>query len=539
MSEMDLFALKSLFFLLSFTGFCVGQDVLPEGPLDAGVGQNVTVKILIENDVGDDIIWNFSDGDEQINVATLRQSVVRVATPYKGRASIDPKTGYLTLTSLQSKDSGDYSVTILGNDGTKTGEVKVRVLEPVTQVVIKSDLAEAIEHNSSVVLTCSAKGSYLKFTWTQGTKPFVIDGIRLTQTNKEFSSELTIRTVHRSDLVGPIFCIVKNPLEEGKSSPFNLTVHYGPDAVTIAPLKPPQYIKSKSDFNLTCTATSSPSATFTWYHNEDLMKASGPVLTLKAIQEEGFGKKLSGYSCEAKNTKTLRSMKSPVVTFSVMEPISGTNITGPIAVLIAGNGTANLSCQAKTGEVKERVWLKDGQKLSASARVVFSGDMSSVVINSLLKEDNGKYTCKLNNPVNEEEAVYNMVVNYGPESVEVRGEEEVEVNTDVKLTCSSSSIPPATFTWKINGTVTSVVQKEYTITPAFYKDSGLYTCEAYNAITGKTVPASHKLSVKADIDDGLSDGAIAGIVIACLVVVGVAIGLFMYCRQKIPTESPY
>lgn len=43
-----------------------------------------------------------------------------------------------------------------------------------------SDLPEAIEHNSSVVLTCSAKGSFLKFTWTNGTKPLVPDGRRIT-----------------------------------------------------------------------------------------------------------------------------------------------------------------------------------------------------------------------------------------------------------------------------------------------------------------------------------------------------------------------
>lgn len=51
--------------------------------------------------------------------------------------------------------------------------------EPVSDLVIKSNLPEAIEHNSTVVLNCSAKGSFLKFSWTNGSAPIVADGKRL------------------------------------------------------------------------------------------------------------------------------------------------------------------------------------------------------------------------------------------------------------------------------------------------------------------------------------------------------------------------
>lgn len=52
--------------------------------------------------------------------------------------------------------------------------------EAVSNVAITSSLPEAIELNSTVVLNCSAKGSFLKFTWTNGTAPIVADGTRLT-----------------------------------------------------------------------------------------------------------------------------------------------------------------------------------------------------------------------------------------------------------------------------------------------------------------------------------------------------------------------
>lgn len=58
--------------------------------------------------------------------------------------------------------------------------VGVVATEPVSDVAIKSNLPEAIEHNSTVTLNCSAKGSFLKFTWLNGSAPIVADGKRLT-----------------------------------------------------------------------------------------------------------------------------------------------------------------------------------------------------------------------------------------------------------------------------------------------------------------------------------------------------------------------
>lgn len=93
------------------------------------------------------------------------------------------------------------------------------------------------------------------------------------------------------------------------------------------------------------------------------------------------------------------------------DPISGVQITGPTATLVAANSTANLSCQAKAGTVTTRTWLKDGKPLAASTRLRFSEDMSSLMINPVEKEDNGEYTCQLTNPVNSEEKSFKMVVN--------------------------------------------------------------------------------------------------------------------------------
>ncbi|KAM6974272.1 LOW QUALITY PROTEIN: cell adhesion molecule CEACAM20-like [Tautogolabrus adspersus] len=541
---MDLFAYKSLLFLLSFIGCRAQEPILPGGPVDAVLGKNVTLTTLVKNPSYAFMIWNF----EGNNVLTVSPTSLTVSDAYKGRASINSTNGYLTLSSLKSEDSGDYTITIVSPAGvTKSDLITLRVLEPVSTVAIKSDLLKAIEYNSTVVLTCSAKGSFLKFAWLNGTVPIVADGKRITIKEEELSTKLTIVGVLRSDLVGPIFCTAANKLETEKSAPFNLTVYYGPDEFKITPAMVPKYLPTGSSFNLSCAAVSSPPATFTWYHGMNMIDNPGPVLTLKKIEKLGLGKKAEEYKCVAQNAETGRAVASPKVSFSVIEPIMGVKITGPPGTLIAGNSTANISCQAKSGSWKTPTWTKDGKPLTASSRIVFSSDMSSVMINPLQKEDNGEFMCLISNQVSEGKASHKMVVNYGPEPVKVTGDIAVEVNEPVTLTCSAASVPPANFTWKFNGTLTKVKTTQYAIEKALYKNTGTYTCEATNAVTSKTMKATHILSVKEEgaLDEGLSDGAIAGIVIGVLIALGAAIGVIMYCRQKVPgfsdsrVESPY
>lgn len=120
--------------------------------------------------------------------------------------------------------------------------------------------------------------------------------------------------------------------------------------------------------------------------------------------------KVLKYNIVEQKTTVKREIKrlSPIM---FAEAISGTKITGPTATLIAGNSTANLSCQAAAGTVMTRTWQKDGKPLSASSRLLFAADMSSMMINLLQKEDNGEYKCVFANPISSDEASYKMMVN--------------------------------------------------------------------------------------------------------------------------------
>ncbi len=83
----------------------------------------------------------------------------------------------------------------------------------------------------------------------------------------------------------------------------------------------------------------------------------------------------------------------------------------------------------------------------------------------------------------------------GPESVSVKGKNAVKFEERGELKCSADSVPPSVFSWKINGTPMNASQADIIIDKAKVTDSGIYTCEAFNPITGMTKSTKHNLAV--------------------------------------------
>lgn len=98
--------------------------------MDVVLGKNATLPTLLVKPSYEFIVWNYNDDGERAgNVATLTVSGLKVQEKYQNRVSIDPDTGSLFLKTTTSADSGDYSITVLTQNGdTKTAEIKLRVL---------------------------------------------------------------------------------------------------------------------------------------------------------------------------------------------------------------------------------------------------------------------------------------------------------------------------------------------------------------------------------------------------------------------------
>uniref|UniRef100_A0A671WD07 Ig-like domain-containing protein n=1 Tax=Sparus aurata TaxID=8175 RepID=A0A671WD07_SPAAU len=175
------------------------------------------------------------------------------------------------------------------------------------------------------------------------------------------------------------------------------------------------------------------------------------------------------------------------------ERISGAAVTSSTNLTIEGN-SVNLTCDAAAGSNLTRLWRKDDSDLILTDNMALNEESRVLSFKSLSKTDSGKYSCEISNPVSNDRVQYIMIVNYGPENVQIDGPSKIDFGKTLTLTCSAESEPSASYTWTLNGTEihnSSVFTK--VITGLSY--SGNYTCQAMNNITERRSSAVHQVTV--------------------------------------------
>uniref|UniRef100_A0A668TA00 Ig-like domain-containing protein n=1 Tax=Oreochromis aureus TaxID=47969 RepID=A0A668TA00_OREAU len=288
-------------FYLSPAGFTEGEGVLPDGPLNAAVGETVmfTTTLTPTEKPFKSVNWAFNFSKLIIVVINSEETI---GPEYEGRITFFPSNASLELRSLTLDDTGPYSVNIV-QDG-------ILPSEKVSSVLVTSSSTDLVEFSGSVSLSCSASGSSLSFLWLNGSSEVTAsDRVQLT----DGGSSLTIINVTRFDQ-GPFRCSVSNPVSTGTSDPVNLSISYGPENINLI-LSPPQgYFAVGSDISLTCSVGSRPPAQFNWFLNGDQLLDTGSELRLMNVQMSHSG----NYSCQAFNSKTLRSQTSQPSTITVL-----------------------------------------------------------------------------------------------------------------------------------------------------------------------------------------------------------------------------
>ncbi|XP_005455594.2 carcinoembryonic antigen-related cell adhesion molecule 5-like isoform X1 [Oreochromis niloticus] len=509
--------------IMAFEGFTEGVGVLPDGPLIAAVGETVKFNTTL-TPTGPPFptaTWILNDSIIIISSTNINDN----GPEYEGRVTLFPSTGSLELRNLVLDDSGAYSVTIVPGGA---GRTMLVMYEKVSSVLVTSSSTDLVEFSGSVSLSCSASGSSLSFLWFNGSSEVTAsDRVQLT----DGGSSLTIINVTRSDQ-GPFKCRVSNPVSTSTSDPVNLSISYGPENIHLILSPSQEYFAVGSDISLTCSVESRPLAQFKWFLNGDQLPDSGSELRLMNVQMSQSG----NYSCQAFNSKTLRSQTSHPSAITVLEKISGTSVKPSPNLPVEGT-SVNLTCEA-VGPVFTRKWMKNNSDLTPTDNMILSDNNRVLTFNSVNRKDNGEYFCQTSNSFSSDGAKYIMIVNYGPEKVQLNGPNKTNIKDTLKLTCSAESTPSARFRWLRNGIEILSNSAEYVREEVELSDSGNYSCQAWNNITERTSSSVvHELTVT-EPSSGLSAGAIAGIVIACFVLVAAAAGGgYFFYKKKGPLKK--
>ncbi|XP_014056830.1 carcinoembryonic antigen-related cell adhesion molecule 5 isoform X2 [Salmo salar] len=172
----------------------------------------------------------------------------------------------------------------------------------------------------------------------------------------------------------------------------------------------------------------------------------------------------------------------------VYESVSSVVITPTNTDLVEFNSSVSLSCSSSGSPPLSYHWLNGSFVVTVSDGVQFGDGNSTLTIVSVTRYDKGPFSCSVSNPVSSDINRQNLTltISYGPENTAMKvipSDVHYETGSNLNLSCSAESSPPAQFQWALNGTLLSNKGPELRLGNIQINQSGSYSCWAHNTRT--------------------------------------------------------
>ncbi|XP_045064270.1 carcinoembryonic antigen-related cell adhesion molecule 5-like [Coregonus clupeaformis] len=252
--------------------------------------------------------------------------------------------------------------------------------------------------------------------------------------------------------------------------------------VTLSPPEPPKTVTWNVDGGTIIILSGGTETVFGNYKGRVTLSRTTGSLELRNLSLDDSGEYLVNIitAADVSLKKTTR--------LKVFERVSDVMLTSNDSdILVEFNSSVSLSCSSSGSSPFSYRWLNSSSEVTASDGVQVRDGNSTLTIVRVTRYDQGPYTCIVSNPISSVPSQnVTLTISYGPDRTTMNVTPPDVLygsGSNLTLSCSAESSPPAQFQWALNGTLLYNRGPELSLEHIQASQSGSYSCWAHNTRT--------------------------------------------------------